>query len=350
MHLPMSQSRDHRDDPDPAVLAPTDDAPVEEKDPAANDEVPPDPREAPPADPDVPRASPEEREAMVRDPAVVALIRRAIAKFKLGTDAQDVVQDTLMAIVAAENLPTAASSERNPYVYMMAVFKAAEFLRKRKEVVAGDVLAANEQAAPGSLHDDVATRELFSKVVQHVPVGQWQTLRALAVLSLGGNLRELAEELEVPYQTLYSRALALRAELAVHGRKVLRGGGKIGSVFVLVLALFLGSREMSRPKLGFDPPAPISVLEPSVSTHVGQTDPMDWAALLRAQAFRSCMQNDWRGCLDGLDAAAELDPAGNDDPIVQAARSDANTGWIASLKGGFWQPQGVRVYASRAAR
>jgi hypothetical protein len=103
--------------------------------------------------------------------------------------------------------------------------------------------------------------------------------------------------------------------------------------------------------LAFDEPGPVALNEPAVSTHVREPDPKDWAQVLRGEAFRACMDNKWDECLDGLDAASELDPSGDSDPIVAAARKDANDGNSANLKpGSLWRPPVVRAYASRASR
>ncbi len=59
-------------------------------------------------------------------------------------------------------------------------------------------------------------------------------------------------------------------------------------------------------------------------------------------------------CLADLDRARTFDPAGDADPVVQAARQDANTalGSLSVLKPGEkpWTPTGVRPYAAWAAR
>jgi hypothetical protein len=105
------------------------------------------------------------------------------------------------------------------------------------------------------------------------------------------------------------------------------------------------------PELASDGPRAVRLLEPAVSTHVGETDPMDWARVIRGEAFRACMNDEWKECLDGLNAAGQLDPDGEQHPAVRAARADAQTGIGAGLKpGSTWAPPRVRVYAEWAAR
>jgi hypothetical protein len=59
-----------------------------------------------------------------------------------------------------------------------------------------------------------------------------------------------------------------------------------------------------------------------VSPRIGPQQPAS-AQTLREQAFDACRSNRWRACLDLLDLARPLDPQGDADPAVQAARSTA---------------------------
>jgi hypothetical protein len=46
-------------------------------------------------------------------------------------------------------------------------------------------------------------------------------------------------------------------------------------------------------------------------------------AQLRSAALAACGRHEWRLCLEGLNAARDLDPQGDSDPLVQAARQQA---------------------------
>ena len=63
--------------------------------------------------------------------------------------------------------------------------------------------------------------------------------------------------------------------------------------------------------------------EPAASTESTTADPLEVAHALRRQAFRSCVALNWYTCLEDLDLAREIDPAGEGDPLVKAARADA---------------------------
>ena len=80
---------------------------------------------------------------------------------------------------------------------------------------------------------------------------------------------------------------------------------------------------------------------------------MDVARALRGRAFRACMNNQWHACLEDLDLAEEIDPSGDADPVVKAARTDAEGGIQhdeSAMPGERWAPPKVRLYAGQAAR
>jgi hypothetical protein len=54
--------------------------------------------------------------------------------------------------------------------------------------------------------------------------------------------------------------------------------------------------------------------------------PPPTAQALRAQAFDACHSNRWGACLELFDLARPLDPRGDTDPAVQAARATATAG------------------------
>jgi hypothetical protein len=89
----------------------------------------------------------------------------------------------------------------------------------------------------------------------------------------------------------------------------------VASIGLLAFAVFLSVR--IHPERTATPdvrPAPTYVEAPTKE----QT-----AAELRRRAFVACDALEWIECLDRLDAAARLDPAGDDALNVRAARKDA---------------------------
>jgi hypothetical protein len=56
---------------------------------------------------------------------------------------------------------------------------------------------------------------------------------------------------------------------------------------------------------------------------VPEPTPQERAADLRRDAFEKCDAGQWQECLDGLDRAQGLDPAGDSNPAVQEKRDEA---------------------------
>lgn len=65
---------------------------------------------------------------------------------------------------------------------------------------------------------------------------------------------------------------------------------------------------------------------------LGETPPAELATELRNEARGVCRRGEWRRCLDLLDDAADLDPAGDQAPEIQAARDAATQGFDDALR------------------
>ncbi len=309
--------------------------------------------EAPPVPTTGPRATLEERTRMLRDKELEKKVRYVLlTRGVREMDVEDLTQETLWAAYDAADLPGGEGKVRLNYVLGIARNKAAEYHRKGGRSVELDEEADVERVQPTApVADPVADRDLLGKILE-VDVSETLTLYCLARKWMGEKLVDLAEEVNVPYDRLRKRIDELEERLKARAQR-LRRPRNLGALFVLLLALGFGGREVSRlaPPLGPDAPGPVALLEPALSTHRAQSDPTDWARVLRGEAFRACMDGKWMECLGGLNAAAELDPAGDRDPIVAAARKDAHDASMAGLKpGGAWHPPAVRPYAPFASR
>jgi len=67
-------------------------------------------------------------------------------------------------------------------------------------------------------------------------------------------------------------------------------------------------------------------IRPEDSAGPDRSSPLQLAAATRAQAFPACDAQQWATCEQKLDEAQHLDPAGEDDPRVRAARQSAYDG------------------------
>jgi hypothetical protein len=290
-----------------------------------------------------PYATAEERDALARDKALLDKLTATARKKGVPTsDVRDVVQETVSSACLARRLPGGTGEDRNKYVFGILRSKFAEYWSdkyKQQEIAekAKEYFGAAAVAA-----DAVADRDLLEKLVTVVKPHQQSDLHCLLRHKIGRvPMTTIARERGEDYEAFAKRMKRL-------WRKLQMAVGAMGGVFALLLVFF-----QPRPDhpLAFDEPGPVALNEPAVSTHFGESDPMDWAKVLRGEAFRACMDNKWYECLEGLDAARELDPAGDMDPVVAAARKDAKEGYAANDKpGSMWRPPVVRAYAARAPR
>ena len=292
---------------------------------------------------------------MLRDPDLKRLLERVVGHLVPASEIEDVVQDTLEAAHDTPNLPAGRGKERDNYVCGIAQNMAVDNRRRAGRFPAlGEEESVEErmgqhaaghvaQAVDASIVDH---RDFLAKLTVDLPEDQQLTFQCMSRHMLGEDLTQIAREVGVPYPTLYKRVTTLHQRTRAKARRMMIG------LPVVLLALGLSWHVLQpKPQLAADEPQAVRLLSPAISTHVGETDPMDWARVLRGEAFKACMNDQWRECLQGLDAAWQLDPDGDDHPAVKAARADAWAGIGAGLKAGStWAPPRVRVYAPWAAR
>lgn len=293
---------------------------------------------------DGPFATPQERQNLGRDRALTRRLAKAARRKGVPASAvDDVVQETLTSASLASKLPGGSGEPRNKYVFGVLGFKIDDYWRKEHRERDLIEQAEAHLVRPVRAADPVAERDLFLKLPRTVKPGQLADLRCLIRHKVGKEkLTDLAREHNEDYDAFAKRIKRL-------GTIVTTQLVAMGGIFAVLIAVGLQPRP-DHP-LAVDEPGAVALQEPAVSTHIGETDPMDWAHVLRGEAFRACMNDKWYECLVGLDAARELDPSGDNDPVVAAARKDAMDGYRHSLKpGSLWRPPVVRAYASRASR
>lgn len=297
-------------------------------------------------DADVWHPTAKEREAMVRDPDLIKLVTRVLSGLVPGHAVEDVRQETLLAASRKERFP-ADRARRFNYVAGIARKKALTYLRRAALAVEVEDGAEVEQVAVAVAVDSLAERNLIERLIEAVPPEQQQTMECLLREADGEQLTNVADEVGVNYHTLRARVRKLQAYLQEHAKQ-------IGGVLLVLLMLGgLGHVLKPTPKMDWDTPEVVT-LEPAGSTLLHEADPLGWARVLRGQAFKACVHDQWNECLEYLDRARTFNPAGDADPLVQAAREDAGTA-LASLSvlkplEKPWIPTGVRPYAAWAAR
>ena len=117
----------------------------------------------------------------------------------------------------------------------------------------------------------------------------------------GEKLEWIAESEKMPAPRVRQRVSRLRRHLKDHWKKEVALLAAVGVLMTGIL-LFL------RPK---DP-------QPIANEDVARAEE------LRKSAFTKCLASDWKPCVDGLDQAKRLDPAGDTRPEVKQARDNAD--------------------------
>jgi DNA-directed RNA polymerase specialized sigma24 family protein len=289
----------------------------------------------------------DDREAMLRDPEILAAIDRAI-RGRVPEDAvADVAQEALMAAYYAPNLPSdqpgrlkfcAGCARRQAKSYRRKVGRQPPTVADEKET---------ELVAQAVAADTVAEREVLAKLVEQVPKKHLLTFQWIAREAMGEKLSDMAKEAGIDPDVAYKRVHTLRANLRIWGIAV-------GAIAMLAFALS-GVFLLLRPKEDMathdaTPIASVEPLRPAAPVQLRERDAVGLAREVRSQAFKACMNNQWQECTDQLDGARDLDPAGDGDRVVQAARTDAANGIKhQNDKIQVWAPPFVRAYARQAA-
>jgi RNA polymerase sigma factor (sigma-70 family) len=230
--------------------------------------------------------------------ALVAMVRRRVPD----GDVDDVVQAALTEAVATRDRPADPEGARR-WIGGVARNKIADYHRRARR----ETFHVPELATPAA-HD--AERDLLRWAVGELPAGAdaQQTLAWLLREADGERLEEIAAEERLPAPQVRQRVSRLRKLFRARWAQIVAAG-------LVALALWLAWRsarpqgEMAHRALGEAP-------EVQVARARGRT--------MREAAMRTCDEGAWQRCLDALDAAKALDPAGDDAPAVRAARQRAH--------------------------
>jgi len=223
--------------------------------------------------------------------ALVAMVRRRVPE----SEVEDIVQATLADALASPHAPSDSESLRR-WIFGVAKNKVVDYHRRagRESFELPEV--------PGRPAPHVEA-DLLRWAEKHLPPGEENktTLDWMLREGDGEKLEWIAETEHVPAPRVRQRVSRLRRHLKTHWKKEV---ALLAALGVLVTALVLG--------LGRKPQeAPIA------------NEDVARAAELRKQALERCAAGAWDPCLEKLDAAKRLDPAGDARPDVRSAREAA---------------------------
>jgi DNA-directed RNA polymerase specialized sigma24 family protein len=157
----------------------------------------------------------------------------------------------------------------------------------------------------------------------------------------GASAAEIGRTLKLQPQTVRNRLSTVRRIV----REAWEVKTRVGAAFALLIALLVAWWTIARPKPQIVlPETPVPSVRPATSTERPEPNAtLDRAGELREKAFAACMKDDWSTCEKGLDEAKKLDPDGERDGRVQAARDDIEIG-TSRMPGSNWKPAEPRMY------
>ena len=262
--------------------------------------------------------------AYLASPEVRAAIQAVLKRRTVpDDDLEDLTHDVIERALVAPS-PPASLEECKAIVTKMANDLAIDSwrrTRRRSKVNAG--LYENPDDRPGPAlgpGDAVYAREQIAFFRGQVDKGAITGRQAAILARHAENVpgAEIADELRVAHQTVHNELSA--------GRRALRASwaayaavGVLASVSLILWLLH--DRDRTAKK------TPREEIRPDPSAGPQTPTPLQIARDLRRDALHDCDVGKYDECLDGLDQAARVDPAGDASPVVKKARENA-VQWI----------------------
>jgi DNA-directed RNA polymerase specialized sigma24 family protein len=243
------------------------------------------------------------------DPALRKSVLDFVRRRVPASDVDDVVQTVFCDALAAPSRPR-EPDELKRWLLGVAKHKVADRHRRALREPPAELPEIETGPAP------IETREM----VRWAEEQAGETRDAKKILDWmaregeGEKLEAIAADERVPAARVRQRVSRMRRVMKE------RWAAELAAVAMLAILALLGwwlLRAGTEPPVAHDHPE----LGPTITPE--PPSPLDRARTLRAEALRACDQRDWRACLDGLDQARGLDPTGDQDPAVGAARATA---------------------------
>ncbi len=229
------------------------------------------------------------------------------------SDVDDIVQTVLVEALASDRVPE-EESEMRRWLVGVARHKIAD-LHRRGGREQPTELPDIETAPP-----PVEERELARWAEEQATSNReaQKTLQWMAREGEGDKLEHIAEEEQVPAARVRQRVSRMRRFMK---ERWLAELAAVAALAILAVIVWRAVREPDPIEIGRDKdpvptPGPTDLPQP-IAPKVAE------ATELRKQALESCNRGDHRVCLERLDRAKDLDPAGDTAPNIQKAREDA---------------------------
>jgi DNA-directed RNA polymerase specialized sigma24 family protein len=242
-------------------------------------------------------------------------LRRALTEFVRRrvppSDVDDVVQTVLMDALAAPNAPS-EPRELTRWTLGIARHKVADLHRRAHREPPAEL--PDLEAAPAPIEEIEMAR--WAEEQAGSSRDAKQTLTWMAREGEGEKLEAIASDEQVPAARVRQRVSRMRRWMKERWIAELAAVAALGIVAVVAWwILQRGDRPEATPV-----PAPSAPITPEPPSSIER------ARALRADALEKCKREAWVECLDGLNQARGLDPLGDQEPAIGAARSQAAEG------------------------
>jgi RNA polymerase sigma factor (sigma-70 family) len=241
------------------------------------------------------------------DPALRKQLEDFVRRRVPAPDVDDVVQTVLLDALAAMNRPEDATELRK-WLLGVARHKVVDHHRRALRELASEIPEVEANPAP------IEERELLRWAEEQAGPSSdaKRTLAWMAREGEGEKLEQIAAEEKVPAARVRQRVSRMRRWMKDRWIAEVAAVAVLG---VLALIWWLTKKE-EQPQAKPDKPAPSDSVQPEPPRE-------EVARRLRRDAIERCDQGQWKECVDGLDRARELDPAGDTAPSVEDARKHA---------------------------
>jgi RNA polymerase sigma factor (sigma-70 family) len=262
---------------------------------------------------------PSRNQSLLAEPGLRRVIEDFVRRRVPASDVDDVVQTVLCDALASAARP-ADSEELKKWLLGIARHKVADHHRRAQREPAAELPEIEAHPPP------IEERAL-ARWAEEQAAGEGEAQKTLAWMAREGEgekLESIAAEENVPAARVRQRVSRMRRWMKE------RWMAELAAVALLSILAVVAWRFLRRP--GEMPEAKPEKLQPlpPIAPPIAPEVPLELerARSLRAEAVKRCDREEWQGCLDALDEAARLDPAGDTAKDVAEMRGRATRGLV----------------------
>ena len=234
------------------------------------------------------------------------MLERFVRRRVPESEVDDVVQTVLCDALASDNVPD-DSEQLRKWLIGIGRHKVADFHRR-----GGRGRIVELPAELGTAEEAHSAREWMEWAEQQTEgdADAQRTLDWMAREGGGEKLAHIAADEKVPAPQIRQRVSRMRRFMRQ------RWAAELAAVAAIVAAVLVAWYWLRRPQ-------PTAEVLPTPVPEIKVPEELLRAQKLREDAFEACERKEWSQCLERLDEAARLDPAGDRADNVRGARENA---------------------------